>query len=199
MSLPITGRLRNIIYNKLRIRKLITWAIKWSLWPVHLVTSCCGVEFAHTAAPGFDAERLGVLPFHTMRQTNIIVVEGTITMKMAKVLRRVYDQMPEPKFVIAMGSCAAERGLFWNSYHVVHVSDVVPIDVYVPGCPPTPDALIRGFIMLQNKLKGKVGPRILPKKVDLTKILPPPPPPKPTKPEAKKPEIKEEKKEGESS
>jgi len=158
------------------IEGLVKWGVKWSPWPVHLVTSCCGVEFAHTAAPGFDAERWGVLPFHTMRQTNLIVVEGTITRKMAKVLRRVWEQMPEPKFVIAMGACAMGKGLFWNSYNVVQVDTVVPVDVYVTGCPPTPTALIRAFRMLQNKIEGRPRPKILPNAVDLSKLLPPPKP-----------------------
>ena len=157
------------------IGRLAKWGTRWSLWPVHLVTSCCGVEFGHTFAPGYDAERFGALPLHTMRQSNLIVVEGTVTKKMARVLRRVYDQMPEPKFVIAMGACALEGGLFWNSYHVVKVDRVVPVDVYIVGCPPTPEAVIRGFIMLGEKIRGRRPSEIKPSVTDLSKVLAKPP------------------------
>jgi NADH-quinone oxidoreductase subunit B len=173
--------LREFLLKKAKLESLFKWGVRWSLWPVHLVTSCCGVEVAHASGPGFDAERWGVLPFHTMRQSNVILVEGTITRKMAKVLKQVYEQMPEPKYVIAMGACAVRGGLFWNSYHVVQVDTVVPVDVYISGCPPTPEAVIRAFMMVHNKIKGKPGPYVEPVKVDLTPFLPPPPKP-PAKP-----------------
>jgi NADH-quinone oxidoreductase subunit B len=169
-------RVRRFLLKTLRLEILFKWGIRWSLWPVHLVTSCCGVEVAHTAGPGFDAERWGVLPFHTMRQCNVILVEGTITMKMARALRQVYEQMPEPKYVMAMGACGVRGGLFWNSYHVVQVDTVVPVDVYIAGCPPTPEAVIRAFIMLHNKIRGRPGPYVEPVRVD---IAPPKPPARP--------------------
>lgn len=138
------------LYNLLSpIRK---WGTKWSLWPVHFVTSCCGVEFAHTASPGYDAERWGFLNFGICRQTNVIIVEGTITKKMAKILKFTYDQMPDPKYVLQMGACGLRGGLFWNAYSIVDPSEIVPIDFYVPGCPPTPESLIRAIRLLQNKI-----------------------------------------------
>jgi len=114
------------------------WGTKWSLWPVHLVTACCGVELAHAYACGYDAERIGSLNYGICRQTNVIIVEGAITRKMAKVLRITWEQMPNPKFVIVMGACGLKGGLFWNSYHMVKPSEVVPVDFFVPGCPPNP-------------------------------------------------------------
>lgn len=148
------------------------WGAKWSLWAVHLVTSCCGVELAHTYASGYDAERWGSLNFGMMRQTNLIIVEGTITRKMAKVLRITWEQMPDPKFVIVMGACGVQGGLFWNSYHIVKPSDIVPVDVYIPGCPPTPEALIRAIRTLQEKIeKGEAKPTAEYEEVDLTSIF----------------------------
>lgn len=131
------------------------WGTKWSLWPVHLVTACCGVELAHAYACGYDAERLGSLNYGICRQTNLIIVEGAITKKMARVLRITWEQMPNPKFVIVMGACGIKGGIFWNSYHMVRPWEVVPVDAFVPGCPPTPEALIRGITALQKKIEGK--------------------------------------------
>ncbi|AEA46553.1 NADH-quinone oxidoreductase subunit NuoB [Archaeoglobus veneficus] len=129
------------------------WGAKWSLWAVHLVTACCGVELAHTYASGYDAERWGSLNFGMMRQTNLIIVEGAISKKMARALRITWEQMPEPKFVIVMGACGIEGGLFWNSYHIARPSEIVPVDYYIPGCPPTPEALIRAIRALQKKIE----------------------------------------------
>ncbi|NPA70559.1 MAG: NADH-quinone oxidoreductase subunit D [Crenarchaeota archaeon] len=137
------------------VDKVLRWAIGYSLWPVHLVTACCGVEFAHVFAPGFDAERHGVLPMPALRQCNIMIIEGTISLKMAKHVRLVYDQMPEPKYVIAMGSCASNYGVFSGSYHIVRACDVVPVDIYVPGCPPLPEAVLRAIVELQKKVIEK--------------------------------------------
>ncbi len=137
------------------IDKVLRWAIGYSLWPVHLVTACCGVEFAHVFAPGFDAERHGVLPMPALRQCNLLIIEGTITRKMAKHIRLVYDQMPEPKYVIAMGSCASKYGIFSGSYHVVKAEDVVPVDIYVPGCPPLPEAVLKAVKIIQDKVTEK--------------------------------------------
>lgn len=159
------------------------WGTKWSLWPVHLVTACCGVELAHTYACGYDAERIGSLNYGIARQTNLIVVEGAITRKMAKVLRITWEQMPEPKFVIVMGACGLEGGLFWNSYHIVKPSDVVPVDFFIPGCPPTPEALIRAIRLLQEKIKeGEVKPSVEYEEADLKKVLEIPETIKPRKP-----------------
>ncbi len=148
------------------------WGIKWSLWPVHLVTACCGVELAHTYACGFDAERLGSLYFGMCRQANAIIIEGAVTRKMARILKMTYEQMPDPKFVIAMGSCAIEGGVFWNSYHIVRPWEVVPVDVFISGCPPTPDAVLRAIRIAQDYIeRGVQKDSYAPKKVDLEKVI----------------------------
>lgn len=172
------------------------WGTKWSLWPVHLVTACCGVELAHAYACGYDAERIGSLNYGICRQTNLIIVEGAITRKMAKVLRITWEQMPNPKFVIVMGACGLKGGLFWNSYHMVKPSDVVPVDYFVPGCPPTPEALIRAIVQLQDKIiTGEAKNSAEFKRVDLEKLLgvakeaKPKKPPKSPKKAEPKPEI----------
>ncbi len=128
------------------------WGTRWSLWPVHLVTACCGAELAHAFACGYDGERLGALNYGIARQTNLIIVEGAITRKMARVLKITWEQMPDPKFVIVMGACGLKGGIFWNGYHMVKPSDVVPVDFFIPGCPPTPEALLRGIRQLQKKI-----------------------------------------------
>ena len=172
--------------------KISRWGIKYSIWPTHLVTACCGVEFAQTSAPGYDAERWGFLPFLGPRQTNAIVIEGTLSLKMAKIARVVYDQMPSPKFVIAMGACAMEGGVFWNSYHVAKAEDVLPIDAYVMGCPPTPEAVIRAIRMVQDKIeKGKMTPSIAPNKYDSTKLPKSPKPQNPPSPPHRREEVKD--------
>lgn len=144
-----------MIIDKVR-RTVESWSIKYSLWPVHIVTACCGVEYAHAFGSGYDAERFGLLPMPSVRQCNLLVVEGAITRKMAKFIKWVYDQMPEPKYVVALGSCTLKGGVFWDSYNVVPVDNVLPVDVYVPGCPPTPEAILRGIELLQRKIENRV-------------------------------------------
>ncbi len=142
------------------IRSIRDWAIAFSLWPVHLTTSCCGAEFAAAYAPKYDLERTGSLAFTHARNTNLILVEGTLTRKMARAARVIWEQMPWPKFVIAMGACAFTGGIFYNSYNIVLVQRVLPVDVFVPGCPPRPDAIARAILMLQEKVRsGKWAPR----------------------------------------
>lgn len=148
------------------------WGTKWSLWPVHLVTACCGVELAHAYACGYDGERIGSLNYGITRQTNLIIVEGAITKKMARVLKIAWEQMPEPKFVLVMGACGLKGGLFWNGYHMVKPSDVVPVDFFIPGCPPTPEALLREIRSLQdNIMKGSGSTSAKFENVDLGSIL----------------------------
>ncbi|KXB03706.1 NADH dehydrogenase [candidate division MSBL1 archaeon SCGC-AAA261F19] len=148
----------NWLADRMPIKGLRDWGMTFSLWPVHLTTACCGCEFAATAAPRFDIERHGVLPWVGSRQTNVLVVEGTLTRKMAKAAKIVYNQMPEPKFVIAMGSCASDGGIFWNSYNIVRPKDIFTVDVYIPGCPPRPEAVIRAFMEIKEnfmEIRGK--------------------------------------------
>lgn len=141
--------------NFVLVRYLVNWGRMASLFPVHLTTACCSVEFAATHSPRYDPERFGWLPATgSLRQSDVIVVEGTVTSKMAQRLRLIYDQMPEPKWVIAMGACAISGGLYAkDSYNVIQgIDDVVPVDVYVPGCPPRPETLFQGILMLREKI-----------------------------------------------
>ncbi len=141
------------LVNKTPIRSIRDWGIAFSLWPVHFTTACCGAEFAATSAPRFDVERMGFLPFVAPRQTNLMLIEGTLSRKMAKAAVWVYEQMPDPKFVMAMGACAIDGGIFWNSYNIVRPKDILPVEIYIPGCPPRPEAVARAILMLQKRIR----------------------------------------------
>ncbi|MCS7142715.1 MAG: NADH-quinone oxidoreductase subunit NuoB [Aigarchaeota archaeon] len=149
----------NYVVQRIRetslIRYLVNWARLSSLYPVHLTTACCSVEFAGTVSPRYDPERFGFLPATgSLRQSDVIIVEGTVTTKMAQRVRVIYDQMPDPKWVVAMGACAISGGLYAkHSYNVIQgVDDIVPVDVYIPGCPPRPETLIQGLLLLRDKI-----------------------------------------------
>ena len=148
-----TGRTNFLVSS---VDAVANWARSNSLWPLSFGTSCCAIELMSTVSAKYDWARFG---FEVMRasprQCDLIIVAGTITRKMAPVLKRLYDQMPEPRYVIAMGSCAVSGGPFYyNSYAVVRgVDNVIPVDVYIPGCPPRPEALIHGMMTLQEKIK----------------------------------------------
>ena len=133
---------------------LITWARSGSLFWMTFGLACCAVEMMQTSMPRYDAERFGFAPRASPRQSDVMIVAGTLTNKMAPALRKVYDQMPEPRYVISMGSCANGGGYYHYSYSVVRGCDrIVPVDVYVPGCPPTAEALLYGILTLQRKIR----------------------------------------------
>ncbi len=133
---------------------LITWARTGSLMWMTFGLACCAVEMMHAAMPRYDLERFGFAPRPSPRQSDVMIVAGTLCNKMAPALRKVYDQMAEPRWVISMGSCANGGGYYHYSYSVVRGCDrIVPVDIYVPGCPPTAEALLYGIIQLQNKIK----------------------------------------------
>jgi len=137
-----------------RLDDLANWGRKSSLWPLTFGLACCAVEMMHIAAPRYDMDRYGVVFRASPRQADVIIVAGTLTNKMAPAFRRVYDQMPDPRWVISMGSCANGGGYYHYSYAVVRGCDrIVPVDIYVPGCPPTAEALMFGILQLQKKIK----------------------------------------------
>ncbi|KAF9566783.1 NADH-quinone oxidoreductase [Agrocybe pediades] len=134
--------------------KVSNWARQGSMWPMTFGLACCAVEMMHMAAARYDQDRLGVVFRASPRQSDIMIVAGTLTNKMAPALRKVYDQMPEPRWVISMGSCANGGGYYHYSYSVVRGCDrIVPVDIYVPGCPPTAEALLYGMLQLQRKMR----------------------------------------------
>lgn len=134
---------------------VINWARRSSLWPVTFGLACCAIEMMAAGASKYDLDRLGIIFRATPRQSDLMIVAGTLTRKMAPVVKRVYDQMPEPKWVIAMGSCATSGGIFDTYATVQGVDEIIPVDFYIPGCPPRPEALINALVALQGKIKGE--------------------------------------------
>ncbi len=140
---------------------LFDWARTGSMWPMTFGLACCAVEMIHAYMSRYDLDRFGIIPRPSPRQSDVMIVAGTLTNKMAPALRRVYDQMPEPRWVISMGSCANGGGYYHYSYSVVRGCDrIVPVDIYVPGCPPTAEALVYGILLLQKKI-GREDTRIV--------------------------------------
>ncbi len=149
----VTGELQDKGFVVANVDKLVNWARSGSLWPMTFGLACCAVEMIHAYMSRYDLDRFGVVPRPSPRQSDVIIVAGTLTNKMAPAFRKVYDQMAEPRYVISMGSCANGGGYYHYSYSVVRGCDrVVPVDVYVPGCPPTAEALIYGILQLKKKI-----------------------------------------------
>ena len=136
------------------VQDVINWSRTGSLYWMTFGLACCAVEMMHTSIPRYDLERFGAIPRGSPRQSDLMIVAGTLTNKMAPALRKVYDQMPEPRYVISMGSCANGGGYYHYSYSVVRGCDrIVPVDIYVPGCPPSAEALLYGIMQLQKKIR----------------------------------------------
>jgi len=137
------------------VDKVFNWSRSRSMWPLTFGIACCAIEMMSTAAARFDLDRFGIFMRPTPRQSDCMIIAGTVTAKMAQRIRTLYEQMPEPRYVLSMGSCANSGGPYWeHGYHVVKGVDmVIPVDVYIPGCPPRPEALIDGFLKLREKIE----------------------------------------------
>lgn len=143
----------NIVIAK--VEDVMNWARLSSLWQLSFGLACCAIEMMATSASDYDFDRFGVMPRPTPRQVDVIIISGTVTLKMATRIKRLYEQMPDPKYIISMGSCANSGGPYWeHGYHVLKGIDrIIPVDVYVPGCPPRPEALLEGLLKLQEKIR----------------------------------------------
>ncbi len=145
-----------------RLDKAIGWARKYSLFPYPFATACCAMEYMSLSMSPYDIDRFGaLLPRFSPRQADLLMVIGTVNHKLSPVLKRVYEQMSEPKWVMAFGACAASGGFYDNYATVQGIDRIIPVDVYVPGCPPSPDALIYGIMKLQEKIKAGNSGRLI--------------------------------------
>ena len=152
---PTIGSVARVVPEPIRL--VLNWGRRYSLWVFNFGLACCAIEFIATSMSRYDFIRFGVIPFaHGPRQADLMVISGTVTDKNPPAVRRLYEQMPDPKYVISFGACANCGGPYWDSYSVTKgVDQLIPVDVYVPGCPPRPEALLHGIIMLQDKIKGE--------------------------------------------
>ena len=148
-------QLENEGFLTTKLDALVNWARENSVWPMPLGISCCAIEMMHFAGPRYDVARFGSEVFRfSPRQSDLLIVAGTVTYKMAKVVKKIYDQMPDPKYVMAMGACTSSGGIY-RTYAVVQgINQFLPVDVYVAGCPPRPDSVLKGLIEIQSMIKG---------------------------------------------
>ncbi|HSV73362.1 MAG TPA: NADH-quinone oxidoreductase subunit B family protein [Chthonomonadales bacterium] len=161
VAAPVLGPVGQVC-QLARLDELVSWARRNSLWPLTFGLACCAIEMMASAASRFDLARFGAEVFRASpRQADVMIVAGRVSTKIGPVLRQIYDQMPNPKWVIAMGACASSGGVY-NNYAIIQgVDQIVPVDVYVPGCPPSPDALIYGIIKLQEQIRTGPSGRLL--------------------------------------
>jgi len=138
------------------LENALAWARGGAIWPMQFGLACCAIEMMGAWSSGYDIDRFGMIPRASPRQSDLMIISGTVTFKMAERIKRLYDQMADPKYVLSMGSCANCGGPYWqHGYHVVKgVDHIVPVDVYVPGCPPRPEALVGGLLALQDKIRA---------------------------------------------
>jgi len=142
--------------KKTPLQDLINWGRKNSLWFLTQPMGCCGIEMICTGAPHYDTDRFGIIPRCSPRQADVMIISGYITKKYMPALKLLWDQMPEPKWVICMGDCSISGGPFWESYStIINTEKYFPVDIYIPGCPPRPEQLIQGFVELQKKITAK--------------------------------------------
>lgn len=136
------------------IKKILNWGRAYSPWPIQYGIGCCMTEGAAVMGNRWDIERFGLLPLFGPRQTDVLMISGAVNKKMLPRLLRIYEQMPDPRYVICFGACAMSGGAFWDNYSLVHpIDQYIPVDVYVPGCPPKPEDLVRGFMLLEEKIR----------------------------------------------
>jgi NADH-quinone oxidoreductase subunit B len=157
-AVPTTVKAAEGFFSKL-IHETVNWGRRWSFFQYPFVTACCGMEYMATAGPRYDYARFGAeLPRFSPRQADLLMVVGTITHKQAPILRTIYEQMAEPKWVISFGVCASSGGFYRNYATVQGIDTIIPVDVYIPGCPPRPEAVLDAIMMLQEKVKKERRP-----------------------------------------
>ncbi|MFA6280153.1 MAG: NADH-quinone oxidoreductase subunit B family protein [Bdellovibrionales bacterium] len=158
----IGNEVQNKGFMLAKLDDLMAWARTGSMWPMTFGLACCGIEMIHAYMSRYDLDRFGMMPRPSPRQSDVMIVAGTLTNKMAPALRQLYDQMPEPRWVISMGSCANGGGYYHYSYAVVRGCDrIVPVDIYIPGCPPSAEALVYGLLQLHRKIRQAGRPTMI--------------------------------------
>ncbi|WP_194432799.1 NADH-quinone oxidoreductase subunit B [Streptomyces alkaliphilus] len=195
---PLLGPLARLAPEPMKV--ILNWGRRYSLWVFNFGLACCAIEFIAASMSRHDFIRLGVIPFAPgPRQADLMVVSGTVTDKMAPAVRRLYEQMPEPKYVISFGACSNCGGPYWDSYAVTKgVDQIIPVDVYVPGCPPRPEALLQGILKLQERIaEESTADRYAPRRTPTAALTAPPVAAPPTAPDTSAPGAGDGTREGE--